>query len=317
MALKIAEMLWKTARFMFEGLGRGNTIRGFVFASITYLIRSIALGLMLPLILRDVVEALSVSPPNARLLNNGLLSLAIVAVSVSASEWLLKPFWQYMARGIVQIKRAIVDRRTPMEGDSKDVIGRIVSDVDFVIWNNSTSFSIILPNFLTMFASLAAMIQLSPLFGLISLSLIPPLTATTEYYVRKAEEARNVERSFYSQSIHFAERFLNGGRDELLGFQASLERWLKGISRLIFYDRVFWFTGLILSTILPFIILWVGLGELEKGLLAVGSLAGSLYASVNYSMALVNGFWGLCVLGQSLAAVRRVEDLSRERMGAA
>ncbi|MEM1533907.1 MAG: ABC transporter transmembrane domain-containing protein [Nitrososphaerota archaeon] len=317
MALKIAEMLWKTARFMFEGLGRGNTIRGFVFASITYLIRSIALGLMLPLILRDVVEALSVSPPNARLLNNGLLSLAIVAVSVSASEWLLKPFWQYMARGIVQIKRAIVDRRTPMEGDSKDVIGRIVSDVDFVIWNNSTSFSIILPNFLTMFASLAAMIQLSPLFGLISLSLIPPLTATTEYYVRKAEEARNVERSFYSQSIHFAERFLNGGRDELLGFQASLERWLKGISRLIFYDRVFWFTGLILSTILPFIILWVGLGELEKGLLAVGSLAGSLYASVNYSMALVNGFWGLCVLGQSLAAVRRVEALSRERMGAA
>jgi len=317
MALKIAETLWKTARFMFEGLGRGNTIRGFVFASITYLIRSIALGLMLPLILRDVVEALSVSPPNARLLNNGLLSLAIVAVSVSASEWLLKPFWQYMARGIVQIKRAIVDRRTPMEGDSKDVIGRIVSDVDFVIWNNSTSFSIILPNFLTMFASLAAMIQLSPLFGLISLSLIPPLTATTEYYVRKAEEARNVERSFYSQSIHFAERFLNGGRDELLGFQASLERWLKGISRLIFYDRVFWFTGLILSTILPFIILWVGLGELEKGLLAVGSLAGSLYASVNYSMALVNGFWGLCVLGQSLAAVRRVEALSRERMGAA
>ncbi len=317
MALKIAEMLWKTARFMFEGLGRGNTIRGFVFASITYLIRSIALGLMLPLILRDVVEALSVSPPNARLLNNGLLSLAIVAVSVSSSDCLLKPFWQYMARGIVQIKRAIVDRRTPMEGDSKDVIGRIVSDVDFVIWNNSTSFSIILPNFLTMFASLAAMIQLSPLFGLISLSLIPPLTATTEYYVRKAEEARNVERSFYSQSIHFAERFLNGGRDELLGFQASLERWLKGISRLIFYDRVFWFTGLILSTILPFIILWVGLGELEKGLLAVGSLAGSLYASVNYSMALVNGFWGLCVLGQSLAAVRRVEALSRERMGAA
>ncbi len=317
MVLKIAEMLGTTTRFMLEGVGRRNTLRGLVYASATFLIRSIALGMMLPLILRDVVAALSSSPPDARLLNQGLLSLGIVAAAVSASEWLLKPFWQYMARGIVEIKRGIVNRAAPVGGDSKDVIGRIVSDVDFVIWNNSTSLTVILPNFLTMMASLAAMMQLSPLLSLISLSLVPPLFATTEYYVRRAEQARNVERSFYSQSIHFAERFLNGGRDELHGFQYSLDKWLSGISRLIHYDRVFWFTGLLFGTSLPFMILWAGLNELNNGRLDVGSLAGSLYASINYSLALVNGFWGLCMLGQSLAAIRRVEALGRARIGAA
>lgn len=309
------EMLLTSAQFMFRGLGSRNAVKGLFFALITFLTRSIALGLMLPLILRDVVAALSTTPPDAKLLNQGLLSLGLVAVSVSASEWFMKPFWQSMAKGIVEIKRGIVNRTAPTKGDSKDIIGRIVSDVDFVIWNNSSSLTIILPNFLTMLASFAAMIQLSTLLGLISLSIIPPLLVTTELYVRKAEAARSVERSFYSQSIHFAERLLNGLRDELSGFQLSLEKWLSGISRLIQYDRLFWFSGLLFGSSLPFIILWAGIAELNAGRMDVGALAGSLYASVNFSMALVNGFWGLCLLGQSLAAIRRVEALSSARIG--
>ncbi|MCS7145311.1 MAG: ABC transporter transmembrane domain-containing protein [Nitrososphaerota archaeon] len=317
MKLKIVEMLWTSARFMFDGIGRGNAAKGLFYASVTFLIRSTALGLMLPLILRDVVAALSSTPPDTRLLNQGLLSLGLVAVSVSASEWLMKPFWQSMASGIVGIKRGIVNRAAPTGGDSKDVIGRIVSDVDFVIWNNSSSLTVILPNFLTTLASFAAMIQLSPRLSAIAVSIVPPLLVTTELYVRKAEQARNIERSFYSQSIHFAERLLNGGRDQLPSFQTSLEKWLSGISRLIQYDRLFWFSGLLFSSTLPFTILWVGIGELNAGRLDVGALAGSLYASVNYSMALVNGFWGLCMLGQSLAAIRRVEALGGARIGAA
>lgn len=317
MNLKIVEMLVATSRFMFEGMGRANAVKGLLFASATFLTRSIALGLMLPLILKDVVASLSSSPPDARLLNQSLLSLGALAVAVSASEWLLRPYWNSMATGIVGIKSRIVKRSSPGPGDSKDLIGRLVSDVDFVIWNNSSSLTVILPNFLMAASSLAAMIQLSPLLGLVSLSIIPPLLATTELYIAKAERARNVERSFYSQSIHFAERILSGGKGDLLGFQSSLERWLTGILRLVFYDRVFWFSGLVFSSSLPFVILWVGLGELNQGRLDTGALAGSLYAGVNYSMALVNGFWGLCMLGQSLAAIKRVESLSRAWSGSA
>ncbi|MEM4591653.1 MAG: ABC transporter transmembrane domain-containing protein [Nitrososphaerota archaeon] len=311
MKLKFIEMLVATATFMFRGIGRANSVKGLIFASITFLTRSIALGLMLPLILRDVVASLSSSPPDTRLLNQSLMSLGILAIAVSASEWLLRPFWNSMALGIVGIKNRIMSRASPGGSDSKDLIGRLVSDVDFVIWNSSSSLTVILPNFLMTVSSLAAMIQLSPLLGLVSLSIVPPLLATTEYYVRRAEEARNVERSFYSQSIHFAERILNGGRGDLPGFQTSLERWLTGILRLIHYDRVFWFSGLAFGSSLPFAVLWVGLGELNQGRLDTGALAGSLYASVNYSLALVNGFWGLCMLGQSLAAIKRVEALSK------
>ncbi len=75
-----------TTRFMFKGIGRGNALKGLVPISAAYLIRSIALGTMLPLILRDVVMALSSSPINEKLLNHGLLSLGIVAVAALTSE---------------------------------------------------------------------------------------------------------------------------------------------------------------------------------------------------------------------------------------
>ncbi len=129
-----------------------------------------------------------------------------------------------MAEGIVKIKKNIINRISPIVLDSRDIVGRVVSDVDFAIWNNSTSLTIILPNFLMMLASLAAMMQLNLLTGLITIFLILPLLFITEWYMRRVEEARNVERSFYSQSIHFAERFLNDGRSGLKDFQSSLDK---------------------------------------------------------------------------------------------
>jgi ABC-type multidrug transport system fused ATPase/permease subunit len=305
--------LASNAGFVFRGLGRRAAAKALLYASTAFLSRSISLGLLLPLILRDVVTALSTTPPDSRLLNQGMLSLAAVAVAVSATEWLLRPFWNQMARGIVSIKKRILGRGPAAWGDGGDVIGRIVSDIDFVIWNSSGGFTTMLPNVLMASASLAAMASLSPAMGLLGAAIIPPLAAVTELYSRRVEQARNIERSFYSQNIHSAERYLNGEVGVLAEFYTSLDRWLAGIMRIIHYDRVFWFSGLAVSTSLPLAVLWLGLAELERGSMNVGAVAGSLYASVNYSLSLLNGFWGLCMLGQSLAPIKRVALISQER----
>jgi ABC-type multidrug transport system fused ATPase/permease subunit len=313
MRLKLWEVLGANASFVFRGLGTGVATKALVYASAAFLSRSVALGLMLPLILRDVVTALSSTPPDSRLLNQGMVSLAAVAVTVSATEWLLRPFWTYMARGIVSIKKRLVEREIAGRGEGGDVVGRIVSDVDFVIWNSSGGFTSMLPNFLMGAASLAAMLSLSPAIGLLGASIIPPFIILTEIYSRRVEHARNIERSYYSQNIHFAERYLSGEVGGLPQFRSALDRWLTGVVRLIHYDRIFWFSGLVVSTTLPLGVLWLGLAELGQGRIGVGAIAGSLYASVNYSMSLLNGFWGLCMLGQSLAPIKRVAMIAQER----
>jgi ABC-type multidrug transport system, ATPase and permease components len=203
-----------------------------------------------------------------------MISLAAVAVAVSATEWLLRPFWNQMARGIVSVKKRILGRAATARGEGGDVIGRIVSDVDFVIWNSAAGFTAMLPSLLMAAASLAAMASLSPAMGLLGASIIPPLAAVTEFYGRRVEQARSVERSYYSQSIHSAERYLNGEAGGLSEFHTSLDRWLAGIMRIIHYDRVFWFSGLAVGASLPLAVLWLGLAELERGSMNVGALAG-------------------------------------------
>jgi len=45
-----------------------------------------------------------------------MISLAAVAVAVSATEWLLRPFWNQMARGIVSVKKRILGRAATARG---------------------------------------------------------------------------------------------------------------------------------------------------------------------------------------------------------
>jgi len=85
------------------------------------------------------------------------------------------------------------------------------------------------------------------------------------------------------------------------------------MTKQVFYDRTFWSSSLAYSYLVPLLLAVFGIRATQAGRLPVGNLVGVVYASMNVYSPLVGAISGLTLLGQNVAPMRRIIELSAEK----
>ena len=317
MKLRITEVLSLTWRFYRRYLYTWEINTGFIIALIAFVLRAIASGSLMPLALTSLVNSLEGSASGGSLsiresgIMNAILMILATTIIYAATEWLFRPFWNTVTKAIVNIKNGIImelnGSRNPV--NVNDMVGRLASDVDFVMWNIGGMYTTFTPNILTTVVSLATIFQLSPIIGAMAVAATPFSLLIMEPYIKGVEEARQVERGSYSEVIHLIDEYFKGNA-EPSQIRDALNKWYKGMTKQIFFDRTYWSSSFAYSYVVPLLLTMFGIHEVEKGKLLVGNLVGIVYASLNVYSPLINALWGLCVLGQNMVPMRRIMQLS-------
>ncbi|ADN50981.1 ABC-type multidrug transport system ATPase and permease components-like protein [Vulcanisaeta distributa DSM 14429] len=310
--------LLSTARFYIQYVHKPEVDMGFALALISYILRAIASGYLIPIALARLTNSM-VKENSSFFLTNSviyfIITMIIVSLLYASSEWLFRPFWNSIAKAIVNIKELIINRVSNdgidrlNNGDINDIIGRIVNDVDFVMWNIGNMYNTFMPNILTALTSIITIMQLDLLIGGIALVLVPLSALIIEPYVRGVENARRIERSAYSESIHRVEEFLKGDVNNVDLVRGSLRKWINGISNQIKWDRVYWSSALAYAYATPLLLSGLGIYRVRTNEMSLGSLIGIIYASLNAYPSLINALWGICLLAQNVVPIRRIEEL--------
>lgn len=312
--------LLSTARFYILYVHRPEIDMGFALALISYILRAIASGYLIPIALARLTNSM-VKENSSFFLTNSviyfIITMTIVSLLYASSEWLFRPFWNSIAKAIVNIKELIINRVSNNDVgrlnnvDINDIIGRIVNDIDFVMWNIGNMYNTFMPNILTALTSIITIMQLDPLIGGIALVIVPLSVLIIEPYVRGGvENARQIERSAYSESIHRVEEFLRGGDTNNVNLvRGSLRKWINGISNQIKWDRVYWSSALAYAYVTPLLLSSLGIYRVRTDEMSLGSLIGIIYASLNAYPSLINALWGICLLAQNVVPIRRIEEL--------
>ena len=225
MRLRTTETLSLAARFYRRYLWSWDVTAGFLAALVAFALRAYASGSLIPLSITDVVNYLQ--QDNGHGLRRAILMLAASAVIFSATEWLFRPFWASIARGIANIKARLISG-APRGQDPSDLVGRLASDVDFVMWNLGGMYTTFVPNLLTALVATATVWQLSEPMGVVTVAALPISLLILEPYLAGVERARTVERRYYSELVHRLEERLRGtASDE--DFVRSVRMWEKGM----------------------------------------------------------------------------------------
>ena len=320
MKLKTVEVLDLTWRFYRRYLYSWEVNAGFIVALIAFALRAIASGSLMPLALTNLVNSLESSASGGSLsikdygIMNSVLMILATTIIYAATEWLFKPFWNTVAKAIVNIKDRVIMELNESRGpvNVNDMVGRLANDVDFVMWNIGGMYTTFTPNILTTAVSLATIFQLSPIIGAMAIAATPFSLLIMEPYIKGVEEARQVERGSYSETIHLIDEYFKGNA-EPSQIRDALSKWYRGMSKQIFFDRTYWSSSLAYSYVMPLLLTIFGIHEVEKGRLLVGNLVGIIYASLNVYSPLINALWGLCVLGQNMVPMRRIMQLSSSK----
>lgn len=321
MKLKTAEVLALTWRFYRRYVYSWEVNIGFIVALIAFILRAVASGSLTPLALTNLVNSLEGSSTSSLSIReagimNAVMMLLATALIYTATEWLFRPFWNSVAKGIVNIKNRVISELSDVNGLSNinDLVGRLASDVDFVMWNIGGMYTTFTPNMLTTIVSLVTIFQLSPMLGIIAVAATPLSLLIMEPYIKGVEDARRIERSSYSEVIHLINEYFKGNaKPSQIG--DALSKWYRGMSKQVFYDRTYWSASFAYSLIMPLLLAILGIHETEKGRLPVGNLVGIVYASMNVYSPLINALWGLCVLGQNMVPMNRIMQLSDSSKG--
>jgi len=314
---KVFEVMAMTWKFYKKYARSREMDLGFLAALIAFALRAVASGSLIPLALTSLVNSLEGSGSAASAgegVTRALFMIAAAAVIFATTEWLFRPFWNAVAKSIVKVKEELIaelDGRTS-RGRVGDMVGRVANDVDFVMWNVGGMYTTFTPNLLTAAVSLMTIFELSPMLAVIALALAPLSLVIMEPYIGGVEGARKIERSSYSEVMHLIDEYFKGNADSEQ-IKEALNRWYGGMTKQVFYDRTFWSSSLAYSYLVPLLLAVFGIRATQAGRLPVGNLVGVVYASMNVYSPLVGAISGLTLLGQNVAPMRRIIELSAEK----
>ncbi|MEM0311178.1 MAG: hypothetical protein QXF10_07035 [Ignisphaera sp.] len=276
-----------------------------------FIVRSIVGGYMVPQAIVNIVNAVrrNVSYPQfffERLVTSvGLFGVAAIIFIVS--EFALMKYFSKLADAIVGLKNAML-RKIHENGSNEsleDVIGRVSSDIDFVIWNINGVLTTLLPNIFTTVTSTITIFSFNTFIGLITLATYAPYMIIAEYYSRRVEVARGEERKAYSASIAYIRDAIYEHRNGDL-LNKVFMWWRKSITALMWFDRVYWGFSLFTQYSSATLISYLSIEKARSGEIDVGTLAGILSASLGAHGAMMNAMWALCIQGQTIAAIKRI-----------
>jgi len=261
----------------------------------------------LPQAIANIVNAVRNGGATDSKLYTGLSIFLASAITFFTTEFLLYKYFSKLSDAIVSIKNVILERlKVKQLSDSlEDVVGKITSDVDFVIWNINGVLTTLIPNIFNAVASIVAVYSFNVGVGHIVLLTVVPYFILAEYYSRRVEFARVEERKAYSASIVHIRNAVYEHKDfDLLS--NILSQWKRAINAVMWYDRIYWGFSLLNQFTAATLIAAVSIGKARQGEIDVGSLAGILSASLGAHGAVMNAVWALCIQGQTVAAVKRV-----------
>ena len=282
-----------------NGFGRNMAIMISVF-----FVRAIIGGNIVPQAISSIVNSLKNLEVNIPIYGIGLFGVsAIVYIS---TEFILFKYFKKLAESIVTLKKSMINsiKVNGINGAPEDVIGRITSDVDFVIWNINMVLTTLLPNIFTGIVAIYTIFSFNKQVGVVTTCTLIPYLILAEYYSRKAELARFEERHEYSISIAYIRDVVYWKQENGL-LDTVLNKWYKAILKVMWYDRIYWGTSLFTQFASIGIISFIALTQAYSGLIDAGSLAGILSATISAHTALLNAMWALCIQGQTTAAIKR------------
>jgi len=285
---------------------------GFLLALAVFILRAYTNGSIVPLVIKDLADAVG----RGNIIGDGggtyaLMRLSIAVIIMVGTEWMLKPYFSSIARFIIDMKKNMIKKVDPTNSDRKDIVGRIASDVDFVAWNISAMYTTVTPNILTAIVSSITLYTLNPVIGIVNMLFIPIPFIILNQYVKKAEIARMGERMMYSESIYYIQKFVEGDLNAHEILTSSLNKWYSNIQKIIHLDRFYWSSTLAYIFLAPtFSILLLSMGNMK---VTSGDVAGIIYSSMQIHSSLINGLWGLAILGQTIPAIERILNISERR----
>lgn len=281
-----------------------------LFVMITvFVVRSVVGGYFIPQAIANVVNAVRRSEEELffKRFVTGVGLFGAAAIVFIATEFALMRYFTKLADSIVSLKKAMLAKINENGNNEPldDVIGRVSSDIDFVIWNINAVLTTLLPNVFTAVASTITIFSFNTSIGLAMLASSAPYMLLAEYYSRKAEVARLEERRAYSASIAYIRDALYERRNgDLLNNVFSW--WRKSITNLIWFDRIYWGFGLFTQFSSAAAISYMSIEKARKGEIDVGTLAGIISAALGAHGAMLNAMWALCIQSQTVAAIKRV-----------
>ena len=295
-----ASFIGRTAFKRVKGFGRSLTLMVVVF-----FVRAVIGGNIVPQAISNIVNALKDEETNILVYGLGLFGVSAIVYAIT--EFVLFRYFRKLAETIVTLKKYMLSsiRDGGAVDAPEDVIGRVSSDVDFVVWNMNATLVTLIPNIFTGIVATYTVFDFNMQVGMVTLCTLLPYLLLAEYYSRRAEAARLEERHEYSVSIAYIRDIVywqqeNGFLDKVL------EKWYRAILRVMWYDRVYWGMSLFTQFASLGLVSSIALSQARSGFINAGSLAGILSAAISAHTALLNAMWALCIQGQTTAAIKRV-----------
>jgi hypothetical protein len=137
-------------------------VRSFALATLlmitVFAVRAAMGSYAIPQAIANIVNAIKNGGATDSKLYTGLSIFLTSAITFFATEFLLYKYFSKLSNAIVSIKNVILERlRVEQLSDSlEDVVGKITSDVDFVIWDINAVLITLIPNKLNAVASIVA-----------------------------------------------------------------------------------------------------------------------------------------------------------------
>ncbi|MEM0026961.1 MAG: ABC transporter transmembrane domain-containing protein [Ignisphaera sp.] len=275
-----------------------------------FIIRSIVGGYLVPQAIVNIVNAVRRNISDSLFfyrLITGVGLFGVAAIIFISSEFALMKYFSKLADSIVGLKTVML-RKIHEDGNNEsleDVIGRVSSDIDFVIWNINGVLTTLLPNIFTAITSIVTVFTFNMSIGLVTLATAAPYIIIAEYYSKRVEVARSEERKAYSASIAYIRDALYEHRNGDLLSKVFMW-WKKSITTVMWFDRVYWGFSLFTQYSSAVLISYLSIEKARRGEIDVGTLAGILSASLGAHGAMMNAMWALCIQSQTIAAIKRV-----------
>lgn len=274
---------------------------------IAFVIRGIVNGTLIPYSITYVVDGLKNSEKRSLFLW-GLTLFGVSGLLFAVTELMLMIYFKKLTRGIVVMKHNIIEkilRKRDDREDPEDLVGKIANDVDFIVWNVNGVLTTLMPNLFTTITALTTVYSFSHSIGIfISITMLPYILYA-EYYSRKVEVYRTLERKTYSQSIVYIKNLVFGERVNG-DLYKTLREWNNSIDQVLWLDRIYWSLSLGTAFISMTGISLLAEREISENKLGIATLSGLLYASLTAHFGMLNAMWALCIQGQTIAALKRV-----------
>lgn len=279
-----------------------------VGAVLAWTLRAIAGSVMFPLSVGTVVNHLNSGGQGLPFIALAFLVLALT-INVS-TEWVFRPYNYLFARKISEIRRFLAEsiiKSNSRKESTGDLIGKLTSDIDFVMWNLSGIIATIMPSFLTAAFAVVTIAYTNLLMAGVSVVLLPSYILVVRKYSKDVVSIRTEERRSFSQIINLSSNLIDG-KPDMPNYCDTLSSWNKTMYRQIFIDRVYWTYAWFFIGFGPIVLLALGAYFVNQSMLSVGNLVTVVLAANSVYGPIGNLAWGFAVLSQTVPPAHRIEE---------